>query len=160
MGVKFGNKIHLFYESYHYEYDPTTDAYVQKANVPNPRQWCTSAVVGSKIYLIGGVYAGIAYNNNQEYDPVTDSWAIKTPLPVSMWGATRDNPVINGKIYVTHGHNGTTFFTSNYVYDPTTNTWEQKGLPPIPGMEWVVASSIINSTWLEAVMYLVGILQA
>jgi len=127
MGVKFGNKIHLFYESYHYEYDPATDAYTQKVNVPIPRMWCTSAVVGSKIYLIGGHHAGSAYNENQEYDPATDNWAIKAPLPISLWGTTRDNPVINGKIYVTHGLDGSAFHTDNYVYDPATNTWEQKG---------------------------------
>ena len=149
MGVKFGNKIHLFYESYHYEYDPATDAYTQKANVPIPRMWCTSAVVGSKIYLIGGHHAGSAYNDNQELDPATDSWAIKTPLPVSMWGATRDNPVINGKIYVTHGHNGTTFFTSNYVYDPMSNTWEQKG--PAAHPRDGVGCGIINNK-----LYVVG----
>jgi N-acetylneuraminic acid mutarotase len=127
MAVRFGNRIHLFYESYHYEYDPTTDSFTQKADVPIPRFWCTSAVVGSKIYLIGGHHGGVATNDNQEYTPATDSWTTKAPLPVSLWGATRENPVINGKIYVTHGLDGSVFHASNYVFDPAANTWEEKG---------------------------------
>ena len=127
MGVRFGDKIHLFYESYHYEYDPVTDLYTQKADVPKPRFWCTSAVVGSKIYLIGGIHGEVPHNDNQEYDPATDSWATKAPLPTLRWGTTRDNPVINGKIYVTHGIDGNSFHTENFVYDPAADTWEQKG---------------------------------
>lgn len=132
MGVRLGDSIHLFCESYHYAYAPATDLYKRHADVPNPRFWCTSAVIGEKIYLIGGHHGGGAYNDNQEYDHTNHSWATKAPLPVSMWGATRDNPVIIGKIYVTHGHNGSTFFTTNYVYDPATDTWEQKGPASYP----------------------------
>jgi N-acetylneuraminic acid mutarotase len=152
MGIKFGDKIHLFYQSYHYEYDPVGDSYVQKSNVPKQRTWSTSAVVGSKIYLIGGYSYDAptgANNENYELDPVNDQWVTKTPLPLQMWGATRENPVINGKIYVTHGHNGSVFFTTNYVYDPATNTWEQKG--PATHPRDGVACGLINNK-----LYVVG----
>ncbi len=130
MGVKYGNKIHLFYKSYHYEYDPETDIYTQLANVPRQVTWSTCATVGNKIYIIGGYSYDSptdACNDNYEYDPATNTWTTKTPMPVSRYGATRENPVINGKIYVTHGHAGTPFFVTNYAYDPATDTWEQKG---------------------------------
>ncbi|MBK7031576.1 MAG: hypothetical protein IPH45_21330 [Bacteroidales bacterium] len=52
----------------------------------------------------------------------------KASLPISIWGATRVDPVINGKIYVTHGLDGTNFYTTNFVYDTITNAWELKGL--------------------------------
>ena len=106
MGVKYGDKIHLFYQSYHYEYDPSTDLYTQKANVPRRLTWSTCATVGSKIYIIGGYSYDAptdACDVNYEYDPATDTWATKAPMPVSRYGATRENPVINGKIYVTMG---------------------------------------------------------
>jgi len=128
MGVKVGTKIHLFYDIYHYEYDPLTDDYTEKSPVPQGRNWSTCALVGSKIYLIGGNYFNLATNNNQVYDIATDSWDLeKAPLPVSLWGVTRENPVIDGKIYVTHGLDTYNFQTTTYRYDPATDTWESKG---------------------------------
>ena len=44
MGVNYQDKIHLFYETYHYEYDPVSDTYTRKANVPFSRIWGTCAV--------------------------------------------------------------------------------------------------------------------
>lgn len=134
MAVKYGSKIHLFYRSYHYEYDPATDIYVQKADVPTQRTWSTCAVVNDKIYLIGGYsYAtpSGATNVNEVYDPATDTWTTKAPMPISKYGATRENPVINGKIYITHGLNGG-FHVDNYVYDPATDTWTQKAAATHP----------------------------
>ena len=131
MGVVYGDKIHLFYGSYHYEYDPVADTYTRKADVPNPRSWATCAVVGSNIYLIGGwnLSGGGGTNTMQVLNPDTDTWDLtRMPMPVSRYGATRENPVIDGKIYVTHGWNFEGyFFTCNYVYDPVANTWELKG---------------------------------
>jgi N-acetylneuraminic acid mutarotase len=132
MGVRYLDKIHLFFGIYHYEYDPATDTYTRKADVPRARSWATCAVVGSHIYLIGGFNmaeeAGRGTNDNQVYDPDTDNWVQKMPMPISRYGATRENPVINGKIYVTHGWNMEGyFFTCNYVYDPVVDSWKLLG---------------------------------
>ena len=129
MGVRHGTKIHLFYRSYHYEYDPLADTYTQRANVPRQLTWSTCASVGSKIYIIGGYSYDAptdATNVNYEYDPATDTWATRAPMPGYRYGATRENPVINGKIYVTHGHAGSPFFTTNFEYDPETDQWVEK----------------------------------
>jgi chitodextrinase len=132
MGVRYGDKIHLFYHTLHYEYDPATDTYVAKTSMPTPRRWSTVAVVGNKIYVIGGYHNSYgAVNQNEVYDPATDTWTTKTPMPISKYGITRENPVINGKIYVTHGLNGG-FHTDNYVYDPSTDSWEQKSSANYP----------------------------
>jgi len=128
MGVSYGNVIHLFYHQYHYTYDPVTEAYTRKADVPTYRTWGTCAVVNDKIYVIGGYYYDasgnpIAPSNvNQVYDPATDTWDTKAPIPESIYGVTRENPVIGGKIYVTHGLN-TVFHTTNYIYDPSDDSW-------------------------------------
>ncbi|MCP4634498.1 MAG: DUF2341 domain-containing protein, partial [candidate division Zixibacteria bacterium] len=58
MGIKYGDKIHLFYKQYHYEYDPITDIYTPKTDVPTPRTWGTCALVSDKIYVIGGYSYG------------------------------------------------------------------------------------------------------
>lgn len=132
MGVRYGDKIHLFYHTLHYEYDPATDTYAAKTPMLTPRRWSTVAVVGDRIYVIGGYHNSYgAVNQNEVYDPATDTWTTETPMPVSKYGITRENPVINGKIYVTHGLNGG-FHTDNYVYDPSTDSWEQKSSANYP----------------------------
>ncbi|MCK4574559.1 MAG: DUF2341 domain-containing protein, partial [candidate division Zixibacteria bacterium] len=82
MGLRYGNKIHLFYQSVHYEYDPVTDIYTPMAAVPTPRTWGTCALVGGKIYVIGGYSYGTpsdAIDVNEIYDPATDTWSFGTP---------------------------------------------------------------------------------
>jgi N-acetylneuraminic acid mutarotase len=126
MGVRYGNRVHLFYRSAHYEYDPATDTYTARASVPTARTWGTCAAVNNLIYVIGGyAYPGGPTNVNEVYNSVTDSWAVKAPLPKSQYGVTRENPVINGLIYVTHGRS-TPFYTDNYAYDPASDTWRRK----------------------------------
>jgi N-acetylneuraminic acid mutarotase len=152
-GVRFGEKIHLFYGYAHYEYDPVSQIYKLRANIPTPRKWATTAAVNGKIYLIGGA-SGVAErgvtNANEAYDPITDRWETKAPLPIAAFGGTDKNPVINGKIYVTHGQTkDKTFLTSCYVYDPATDRWEQmsSGLNPRDG----VGCGVINDK-----LYVVG----
>ena len=132
MGVGYSNRIHLFYRSAHYEYDPATDTYTPRASVPTPRTWGTCAVVSNRLYLIGGyAYPGGTTNVNEVYDPATDSWATKAPLPVQKYGVTREGPVINGCIYVTHGRD-VNFYASNFLYDPTADSWRQKAVAGHP----------------------------
>jgi len=162
MGVRFGNKIDLFRGTIHYEYDPATDTYTPKAPMPTNRIWGTCAVVGSKIYVIGGtttvlpsdeyVYGtSITTNMNEVYDPSTDTWTTKASMPIPKLGVTRENPVINGKIYATHGLSEypDQFHTDNYVYDPSTDSWQQKSsaVHPRDG----VACGVINNK-----LYVVG----
>jgi N-acetylneuraminic acid mutarotase len=158
MGVRYGDKIHLFYKNLHYEYDPALDTgpsptpYTRLADVPTWRTWSTCAVVGTKIYVIGGYSYGPsssgAVNVNEVYDPGLNTWTTKAPLPVSKYGITRENPVINGKIYVTHGLNGG-FHTDNYVYDPSADLWTQKSGAAHPRDG--VACGVINNK-----LYVVG----
>lgn len=130
-GVRYGDKIHLFYRTYHYEYDPVYDTYTPKASVPLELSWSTCATVGTKIYIIGGFSYEEpvdASNVNFEYNPATDSWETKAsiPEPAYRYGTPRENPVINGKIYITHGRQGIGFYATNYEYDPATDTWKEK----------------------------------
>ena len=152
-GVRYGEKIHLFYGQAHYEYDPATQKYALRANIPTPRKWATAAVVNGKIYLIGGASAvaeGGVTNANEAYDPMIDRWETRAPLPIAAFGGTDKNPAINGKIYVTHGQTrDKTFLSSNYVYDPAVDRWEQmsSGLHPRDG----VGCGVINNK-----LYVVG----
>ncbi len=134
MGVRYKNKIYLFFHNANTEYDPVRDKYIPRANIPTIRKWGVCGLVQDKIYIIGGASAttpGGATDANECYDPNSDSWTTKSPAPIVRYGTTIENPVIDGKIYVTHGHNAG-FFASNYAYDPLNDSWERKSSAQFP----------------------------
>lgn len=100
------------------------------------------AVVDGKIYAIGGevlVYQDPSrilskdVGTNEEYDPATNTWTYKTPMPVPNSGFA--TAVYQGKIYCISGN-------LNEAYDPANDTWETK--TPMPsGREWVTGN-ILN----------------
>jgi N-acetylneuraminic acid mutarotase len=102
-------------------YDPVIDTWETKEPMLTACSNLDANVVGDKIYLITGlIYAGVypfqGYNNkNQVYDPKTNSWSTKTPIPSGNWGYT--SAVVDNKIYVI----GTDHLTQ--IYDPETDTW-------------------------------------
>jgi len=82
-----------------FEYNPTTDAWTEKADMPAPqRLWLSTSVVNGKIYAIGGTNgSGTFYSTVQEYNPATDTWMKKASMP-SPRSAFSTN-VVNEKIY-------------------------------------------------------------
>ena len=91
------------------EYDPITDTWVRKADMPTARVGLSAVVVNGKIYAIGG---SNQLNNQlnilctmEEYDPKTDKWTKKADMPDirSVFGAD----AVNGRIYAIGGYNGT-----------------------------------------------------
>ena len=120
-------------------YDPVTDTWTPKADMPVPRSGGT-CVVDGKIYIIGGSAA-----NRKEwrldivdvYDPATDTWAKAKNMNHARSGAAVS--VVDGKIYVMGGtgwpqirnHPGP-FLSSIEVYDPKTNRWTEKTEMPAP----------------------------
>ena len=135
MGVLLGNQIHLFYKNFHYVYDPSTDSYSRKSDVPTPRTWGTCATINNKIYVVGG-YSFNSPNGptsvNEEYDPSNDQWQTKNPLPIALYGITRENPVINNRIYVADGQGVNGFYDTTFVYDPSNDDWTQKSSGSYP----------------------------
>lgn len=111
------------------EYDPATDTWRSRSPMSTGRQYLAlAAATNGKLYAIGGYVFSppevtpvqiIPVNNVEEYDPTTDTWAVKAPLPAARWsiGAVGAK---NGKIYVVGGQSksGTV-----YEYDPASNAW-------------------------------------
>ena len=120
-------------------YDPKTDTWMPKADMPVPRSG-SNCVLDGKIYIIGGVAA-----NRKEwrldvvdvYDPATDTWAKAKRMHHARSGASVS--VADGKIYVMGGtgwpqipnHPGP-FLSSAEVYDPKTNRWTEITEMPTP----------------------------
>ena len=58
-----------------YRYDPKTDAWTIVAPISSPRDAVGVAVLGDKLYAVGG-YDGSQYLNEVEcYDPQANDWA-------------------------------------------------------------------------------------
>ncbi len=81
-------------------YDPVTDTWTQKADMPTTRTGSSASVVDGKIYVIGG-------GNRQPlsavemYDPVMDIWTQTTSMPTARWSLA--TCVVDGKIYAIGG---------------------------------------------------------
>lgn len=76
-----------------------------------------------------------SHESTREYDPATDTWATKTPMPTARYGLT--SGVVNGKIYVIGGNINTV-----EEYDPATDTWATR--TPMPTRRYWLTSSMVN----------------
>ena len=108
-------------------YDPATDTWTRKSDMPTARANAGGAVVNNLFYVIGGQGDGAALTTVEAYDPVADSWSPKTPMNTarSYYGAPQ---VLNGEIYVAGGftNNSTEIGTSTdsvESYDPASDSW-------------------------------------
>jgi hypothetical protein len=81
------------------------------------------AAVNGKIYAIGGNTQNGVVGTNEEYDPETDTWTYKTPMPTP--SNSFATAVYQNKVYCIGGE-------VNEVYDPITDTWETKTPMPTP----------------------------
>ena len=77
-------------------------------------------MLNGKIYAIGGarVWPGQAVSTVEEYDPATDTWTTKAPMPTAR--RSLSTSVVNGKIYAIGGKEATTGVAVARVeeYDP------------------------------------------
>ena len=110
-----------------YEYDPSTDTWLQKDSLPGaPRAYAVATVVGNKAYvgLGGNDDQTLSFTDFYEYDPATDNW---TPKAAMGGGGRADAGIVSfgNNIYVLGGINFPNLFgfSSSRKYDVLTNTW-------------------------------------
>jgi hypothetical protein len=133
------------------EYDPGTDTWMRKADMPTVRSFFTTSVVNGKIYAIGGALGTDrpAFNTVEEYDPATDTWERKADLPEPRYLHAAN--VVDGKIYIITGSwQAYTASRAVFEYDPATDTWERKADAPTVG-SWLSASEV------DGRIYVIGI---
>ena len=109
------------------EYDPVTDTWTKKANLPSPRAGLSTSAVDGIIYVFGG---WPTLRTVEAYDTVKDNWKRKTDMPTGRGGLSTS--VVDGKIYAIGGaiNPPPTVFSAVEVYDPVTDTWTRKaGMP-------------------------------
>ena len=110
----------------------------------------SAAVLGGKIYVIGGFQKGIGTSTTVEvFDPQTGQWSLSKPLPLALDHTAA--VVVGNKLYVIGGYRTgwqpsnsvlaydpatdtweTKTYSEHEVYDPATNTWARRSSLPIP----------------------------
>lgn len=137
----------------HEVYDPATNTWSKRADMPTPRNHAAAGVIDGRIYVAGGragsVFIPNALNLDlvEEYDPASDQWALRTPMPTARsataWG------VHGGRLYVAGGeirHRdiwGT--YTTVESFDPKSNSWNR--LPPMPLPRHGLAGGVLGNNF-------------
>ena len=125
-------------------YNPETDTWVKKADMPTPRDALSTSMVNGKIYAIGGrpgfFAGGSPLPAVEEYNPGTDTWTEKSDMPTARWGLS--TCVVNEKVYAVGGTDGSIALSTVEVYDPRTDTWMDEA--DIPTARWQLSTSVVD----------------
>jgi N-acetylneuraminic acid mutarotase len=123
-----GNILYDVWTTRNEVYDPVTDTWETKTSMPVAGMAMSANVVNGEIYLISGLemYYLPWYNldENQVYDPKTDSWTTKTPIPNPVFGYA--SAVVDNKIYIIGGRDilsDPRDQSLTQIYDPENETW-------------------------------------
>ena len=120
--------------------------WTQKADMPTARLGLATSEVDGKIYAIGGYRAADVfapeYQKVEEYNPETDSWTTKAPMPTGRhWLAAS---AVNGKIYAIGGwvNRDDPGLSAVEEYDPVTDTWTKR--TNMPTARLGLATGVVN----------------
>ena len=152
-------------------YIPESDSWESKQAMPTPRHGLDANVVNDKIYIISGLvpdnpdnrwpnvnidaYSSYILTNVTEvYDPSTDTWTTKAPIPKA---APYYSPaVIDNKIYIfsqNFNQNDGTYESLTQIYDSNTDTWTN-GNPPPYAVDMAGSAAIVSSDFKR--IYVIG----
>ena len=136
------------------EYDPVTDTWTSKVDMPTPRWSMGTCVIDEKIYAIGGNIRYPSISNALEvYDPVTDTWSEKTPMPTRRYSIS--TCFVDGKIFAfggwqaSGGGSGDPMYKIVEEYDVNSDTWTRK-----TDMPFTIA--LLSTETLNGKIYLIG----
>lgn len=128
-------------------FDPVIGFWRSLPPMMTARHNFVSAVVGGRLYVIGGDDDQEALAAAEVYTPGSDSWEWCPPMPTPRFYA--QSAVIGDKIYVVGGDDGTTAFSCLEAFDTTTYTWETLASMTTPRFGFQVAVS-------EGKLYAIG----
>lgn len=141
---------------------PEVDRGTWRAATPMPtkRTEVAVAALDGRIYVVGG-FEKPSFGNLMSpaitpaldaYDPASDRWSSKAPLPIGLHHAGIG--VVEGRLYVIGGYSRSMFSVRNpvatvYAYDPVRNTWTERASLP-------TARGALSVTELDGKLYAVG----
>ena len=142
--------------------EPEPDRGVWRTAAPTPtkRTEVAASTLNGKIYVVGGFEQPSLGNvinlaitpSLEEYDPSTERWTTKAPMPVGLHHVGIG--VTGGRLYVIGGYrqSGLTVWepvATVYAYDPASDTWTQRA--PMP-----TARGALSVTEHDGKLYAIG----
>ncbi|HEA30486.1 MAG TPA: T9SS C-terminal target domain-containing protein, partial [Leeuwenhoekiella sp.] len=118
IGGQYGHDDGVEYLRYLHVYDPATDSWTRKADLPSDRSHfepCT-IVHNGKIIIVGGRRGWYFFDDITEYNPATDSWTQRCKLPEPLLAPSA--AIFGDKLIVANGGNGETDLRDNTRYLP------------------------------------------
>jgi serine/threonine protein kinase len=112
-----------------------------KAPIPTARSNMALGGINGIIYAAGGFEDTSGFSTiNEAYDPSTDRWTERAPMPVAREMRGSNNAVIGGKLYVIGGNARGECTNLNQAYDPKTDSWTTKAPMPTPRCHMAVVA--------------------
>jgi N-acetylneuraminic acid mutarotase len=112
-------------------FDPALNAWETRASLPEPVHHATAAVVGNRLFVVGGFTGGrvrwTASENVYEFVPTRETWEPRAPMPTPR-GALAV-AVLDGLVHALGG-SGESVSNAHEVYDPATNRWRAANAMP------------------------------
>ena len=147
-------------------YDPNSNTWRTLSPMPTARQHTNCCVVSGKIYVIGGLERGTLKdgdswedwakkaklsNHNEVYDPKTNSWESKAPLPTPRQGPGIG--CINGKIFAIGGAISSAYDSPPSkiveVYDIEKDLWERIS-------DFPIAITVMGIATIDGRIFVIG----
>jgi N-acetylneuraminic acid mutarotase len=119
----------------HYIYDPQKNEWSKGKTAPTARNSAASVVIDGLIYVVGGRHNVMQedgtqlqqnLSNLEVYNPETNEWQTRAPLPESLGGNAAAS--VGGKLYVFGGEQWAPekkVFPSSWAYDPASDKWQK-----------------------------------
>jgi uncharacterized protein (TIGR03437 family) len=130
-----------FTEGGTWEYDPMVNRWQKVGDMPTPRGAAGVAVVGTRIYVAGGLNgSGAVHNNFEVFDTVSRTWASLPRLAQPRDHLTAQ--AIGSRVFVISGRSGSQMIPQTEEYDTDTGVWRLRAAIPVP--RGGIGSGIIN----------------
>jgi N-acetylneuraminic acid mutarotase len=112
-----------------FRYDPGSNSWITRRSAPHYHYHGAAAVLHDKLYVVGGVNGSSRLADLDVYDPTTNQWQTKAPIPTP--GERLFGTAMLERLYVISwspsAGAGSVHFSS---YDPSTNQWTARAPPP------------------------------
>ncbi len=122
------------------EYDPSSNTWVRKADMPTGRWGPTAVALGGLIHVFAGKIGLSGTSTHEIYNPANDTWSIGTPVPIGLADQGGVAIEYNGVAHMFYGN-------SHYEYDPVTDIYTPRAA--IPTMrKWATCALVDNKIYL------------